>query len=113
MAIEAVRADLPAVLSEDAGAGEKLAYAAGHALDRLTEIVSRPTEGLDVSERRLIAEAADRVLRLYARVHEAALRRAEENDHLAEYRAAVAEFEKSERRQIEGRRKRAAEGETS
>ena len=110
MAIEAVRADLPAVLSEDAGAGEKLAYAAGHALDRLTEIVSRPTEGLDISERRLIAEAADRVLRLYARVH-AALRRAEENEDLAEYRAAVVEFEKSERRQIERRRKRKAEGE--
>ena len=113
MAIEAVRADLPAVLSEGAGAGEKLAYAAGHALDRLTEIVSRPTEGLDISERRLIAEAADRVLRLYARVQEAALRQAENDNRLVEYRAAVAEFEESERRRSEGRRKQKAEGETS
>lgn len=107
LAIEQLKAEVSAVSS----ASEKLGRAMAASLDRMLEFATRKPAGLEPWEQRLIKEAATDVLKLGVRVREAQLRE-QESENLAEYQAAVGEFEESRQRQIEGRRKRKAEGET-
>ena len=90
---------------------EKLSYLEGLALMRLREFLARPIiPEMEPWEKRLIVQTAVSMLKLVAQVQPAALRQAESDDRLIEYEAAVAEYERSERRrQSEGRRKQKAE----